>query len=355
MRQHHQKAGTNRQLNSARELRPMSRKTQLVVIGLTVLAIASAVSHLVTRTFKFRTEPVSALTFGATNLPVGATAAGSSLMFYGVDWGGVSKVLGTRVRGWAVPGGSVQEMEFLQRAAPAAGYTLVGVSTYDLNENYISEFHAEIAPLRETLSSLQAAHAGWRYAKRVLSQYPLKYLRVLFPSAGRSAHVMVGIREQLRSLRPQAAPEASERAVVSSESNSHQDSINAWPAARRLRNLGDMRGAAGSAFEFHGPKRESLFRFLRRGAAQGKMIVVVIPESPIYRQEFVTADVGRRFEALLAEARQRTPEAFWVRLDSVPELQSNNFYWDLVHLNAPGQALATRTLLARLEAAGILR
>jgi hypothetical protein len=86
------------------------------------------------------------------------------------------------------------------------------------------------------------------------------------------------------------------------------------------------------------------------------MIVVVIPESPLFRQEFITADVQRQFEVLLAEARERTPEAVWVRLDAVPDLlRSNKYYWDLVHLNTAGQALATQVLLAQLAAAGIVR
>src|SRR5204862_4265246 len=127
------------------------------------------------------------------------------------------------------------------------------------------------------------------------------------------------IREQLRSLRRRPASgssEPSERAVVGSTSNPHHDTINSWPEARRLRNLADMRMAASSKFQFQGPKREALFRFLQRGASQGKMIVVVLPESPIFRQEFITADVIQRFEALLAEARQQVPEAIWVRLDT---------------------------------------
>jgi hypothetical protein len=276
-------------------------------------------------------------------------------MYYGINWGEVSKALGTRVRGWAVPGGSVEEMEVLQRGTPPASYTLLGVSVNDLNENYVSEFHSDVVPFRESLASLRSSGAGWAHAKRVLSQYPLKYLRVPFPTAGRSTHVMVGIREALRLLRPRAAAEPSERAVIANESNTHKETIAAWPAARLQRQLGDARASASSTFEFNGPKREALFRFLRRGAAQGKMIVVVLPESPAFRQELITADTRRRFEAVLAEARERTPEAVWLRLDTAPELQSNNNYWDLVHLNAPGQALATQILVAQLKTAGMLQ
>lgn len=92
----------------------MSRKTQLLVIALTVVALASAVSHLVANRLKLRTQAVTPLLFGATNHPVNATAAGSSLTFFGIAWGEVARTLETQVRGWAVPAGSVLEMELLR-------------------------------------------------------------------------------------------------------------------------------------------------------------------------------------------------------------------------------------------------
>ena len=48
---------------------------------------------------------------------------------------------------------------------------------------------------------------------------------------------------------------------------------------------------------------------------QGKMIVLVIPESQTYRREFVTPETLQKFETVLAEARARVPEVLWVRLD----------------------------------------
>jgi hypothetical protein len=333
----------------------MTRKGELLIIGVASLAIASGASHLAARAIQFRTEAVQPMTFGAGQGPVGGTTGGSSLTYYGINWSEISKALGERIRGWAVPGGSVEEMEMLQRSAPPASYTFLGVSANDLNANYISEFHANVVSFGETLGSLYSSGAGWALGKRVLAQYPLKYLRVLFPTAGRSTHVMVGLRGALRALRPHAAAETSERAVVTSDSNLHQESMGEWPAARRLRQLGDAKSSAAGTFEFRGPKRDALFRYVRRGAAQGKMIVVVLPEAPIFRQELVTAAQLSQFEAVLAEARERTPEALWVRLDTEPALQSEAFYWDLVHMNAPGQAMATELLLAKLRAAGVVK
>jgi hypothetical protein len=80
-----------------------------------------------------------------------------------------------------------------------------------------------------------------------------------------------------------------------------------------------------------------------------------MPESPIYNAEFLKTDVRRRFEELLSDAQKEMPEAIWVRIDQVPELNSNQYYWDLVHMNAYGQAIATKILLAKLEAAGLAK
>ena len=64
----------------------MSRKNQLVIIVVATVVITSLVSHVAARVFKLRTQAVTPLSFGATNQPVDGIVAGSSLMFYGVDW-----------------------------------------------------------------------------------------------------------------------------------------------------------------------------------------------------------------------------------------------------------------------------
>jgi hypothetical protein len=333
----------------------MSRRTELFIIALVSISVASGVSHLAAGVIKFRTQAVQPMMFGEAGAPVGATTAGSSITFYGINWSVVAKDMGTRIRAWAVPGASVEEMEVLQRSTPAAASTFLGISAQDMNNNYLSEFHSAVVSLRESLTNLRESGVGWSYEKRVLSQYPLRYLRILFPTAGRSTHVMVGMREGLRLLRHRGAAEPSERAVITNESNIHGESISEWPVARGLRQIGDARSSATGTFEFNGPKRQALFRFLRRGAVQGKMIVVVLPESPLFRQELLSAGAVRQFKALLAEARERTPEAIWVRLDEEPSLNSNDLYWDLVHLNAPGQTRATELLLGKLRKEGIVK
>lgn len=332
----------------------MSRKKQLVVILLVVLAITSLVSHGVARAFHIRTLAITPLSFGSTNQPVDGIVAGSSLMFYGVGWSDIAKKMSKRMQGWAVPAGSVIEMEVLQAQVPEARVTFLGVGVSDLNENYVSDFRAEIVPMRSALTGLWAARSEWALSRRVISQYPLSYLRRLFPTAGRSTTIMVGAREVLRSLRPsKKSNEPSERAVVASESNTHNENITSWPEARLMRNIGDMRASAGGDFAFNGPKRDALFRFMKRGDETGKMVMLIMPLSPTYQKEFLTEAVLGQFNDVLSEAQKKTPDALWIRLDNAPELKFNELYWDLVHLNAPGQAIASKIVLEQLAAAGI--
>ncbi|NOS72681.1 MAG: hypothetical protein HOP33_22505 [Verrucomicrobia bacterium] len=335
----------------------MNRKHQLIVIGLTVLTLCSVVSHLVARGLHLRTQAVAPLFFGDTNQQDTATVAGSSLTFYGIEWHAVAQRLKAGMTGLGVPAGSVHELEILQRNAPPVRYTFLGVSMFDLNENYLSDFRADIVPMGEAIKSLQESHSSWAYRKRVLSQYPMKYIRSLFPTAGRSVTVMVGVREKLRTwLKGEAATkEKLEQAVVSSESNPHQDSIQTWPADRRMRNIMDLRSNAGGHLEFQGQKRHSLLKFLNRGVQQGRVVLIILPESPTFRAELVTPADRGQFEAALTEAQRAVPDLVCVRLDQVKELDSDGWYWDIVHLNAPGQAVATRVLIEQLSQAGLIR
>jgi hypothetical protein len=185
----------------------------------------------------------------------------------------------------------------------------------------------------------------------------MKYIRAVFPTAGRSMAVMVGIRTELRVLlrRQSDSGDETERPTLSSQSNPHQEGIDHWSPARRLRNLGAMRSQTSGALVYGGQKWHSLLRYVERGSQSGKVILVVIPESPTYRAELVAPNALQQFDARLTELKKRFPDLVCIRLDQVPELNSDALYWDLVHLNAPGQEIATQVLLARLKEAGIHR
>ena len=96
----------------------MAQYRQLILICTSVFVLCSAFSHLAARILKLRTEPISLLTFGESNLPPTATIGGSSLTFYGIEWNTLAQQLDAGMIGWGVPGGSVHELEILQRRAP---------------------------------------------------------------------------------------------------------------------------------------------------------------------------------------------------------------------------------------------
>ena len=334
----------------------MSRRKQLLVIFIAVLTLTSALDHLIAWQFKIMAKAGDQLQFGNATSPRLGFAAGSSLTFYGIAWKDVAELIHANVLSYAVPGGSVREMEVLFRRQPAATRTFIGISAYDINEYHISNFRAQFVPFTEEIRNLWNAHAEWSYSKNVLSQYPMMLVRSVFPTAGQYGAVMVKLREIMRAIfRTQAQTQkpSSEGAVITDKGNNQTSTIADWDSAHLQRAIVDISSHGGGKFEFHSTKRQSLFRFIHQGAAQGKVVVIVMPESPIYNAEFLTEAVRRRFEEFLAEAQQEAPKALWVRLDQVPELNSNQYYWDLVHMNAQGQAIATKVLLDKLTAAGL--
>ena len=82
---------------------------------------------------------------------------------------------------------------------------------------------------------------------------------------------------------------------------------------------------------------------------RGRLVVVVLPVSPAYAKEFLTPAVEREFEIALAEVQRRASRAHWIRLDQLDELNSNENFWDLVHINVYGQKIATEAFLDQLK------
>jgi hypothetical protein len=71
--------------------------------------------------------------------------------------------------------------------------------------------------------------------------------------------------------------------------------------------------------------------------------------SPAYVKEFITPAVSIAFEKSLASSASLVPQAQWVRLDRLSELNSNANFWDLVHMNTPAQQMSTKYLLSYLQ------
>jgi hypothetical protein len=57
----------------------------------------------------------------------------------------------------------------------------------------------------------------------------------------------------------------------------------------------------------------------------------------------------REFENTLAAVQKGCPKVKVLRLDQVPALDDDEKYFDLVHMNASGQTIATQELLSRLK------
>lgn len=220
-----------------------------------------------------------------------------------------------------------------------------------MNDRYLSDFRSTTVPLMQTVQDLRASDSSWTFAKRVLGQYPLTYIRKLFPTAGRSLGVMVGVREKLLTHIGKAKSTDGD-APKFGPNTEYTESISNWDTARLLRKLSELRAGMQGANSFDGPKQLALRRLLNRSLAQGRTIVVVFPVSPPYLEQLVSPSQIAEFEASISKLASEFSEVEWVRADQIPALQSPDYYWDLVHLNVAGRTMATEYFLNRFMQSG---
>lgn len=281
--------------------------------------------------------------------------AGSSLLQFGLSWPQISKTLGQGMENWGIGASSPSEWEMSQSMATNVNLMIIGVSVYDLNEYHLCNSRANIVPLTRTIQDLWRSGMSWQFSKRVLSQYPLAYLRELFPTAGNSDAVLVGLRRKLPAkLRTSAAAEDSANSMVLPkaavlEFGGSTEKLSDWPEAKTLRRLALMRSEIQGLHDFDGPKQLAFRRMLQRAKECGASIVVVLPVAPLYAHEFLTPEVNRKFEKSVAEAQRAFPDARLVRLDQVAALQSDEYFSDPVHLNGAGREIATEAFLKALN------
>ncbi len=339
---------------------------KLLLICSAAVLITATVSHLVGRWLGINTDPVLLLHYtpsGQPQAPANQTAPivveGSSLIFFGLNWDNISQTWCRPIEAVRVPSASTCELEVLHPRMPKSNLLILGVSKYDLNEHFICDYRADIVPVSHAVRSMLDSGMNWAFMKRALGQYPLFYLRKLFPTAGHSMTIMVGFRTKIKALSGKGAVPA--KVEEKSESNLHpappeaSTKIQDWDRGRTMRNLSALRVSCQAKHTYDGPKHLAFEKMLRRGVQDGKVVVVVLPVSPPYEEEFGTPEVNQRFEASLAAARRCAPEAVWIRLDKMPELQSKNYYWDLVHLNVDGQKIATEAFLKEMNASNFLK
>ena len=337
-------------------LKEGKRWLQLALVLLVTVAVTTVASHLVVGSLGIRTGAIGYKLLAIGKSPPFALAEGSSLMIDGLSWKRIGEKFSQGIETWFVAGSSPSEWAVLQRRASNAPLNFIVVSAYDLNENFLCDYRAAVVPLDESIKDLWQSGADWPFAKRVLSQYPLRYLRYFFPTAGRSDGVMVGVREMLeKSLRPwvkiedEAGPVVAAGADPGSEAT-ETGKVSDWSKARVLRRMALMRSACQGKQSFDGPKKLAFLRMLQRARRQGRVIVVVLPVSPMYSKAFLTTEASQQFEASLSDLEHRVPEANWVHLEKLPALNSNELFWDFVHMNADGQEIATRAFLSEIQA-----
>ena len=333
----------------------MNRRLQLVLIICVVVSVTAIVSHSLISWLKIETTFGRHWVLGRETYAVPVFMAGSSLAGDGLSWKVIGDALDLRIEGWGVAGSSPSEWEHFQHQTTHTKLMVIVVSAYDLNEYFLSDFRAEIAPLGQTIRDLWQSRADWPLCKRLLSLYPLTYLRMLFPTAGRSDGVMVGVRERIKNALRTFSPietEAGPTLSLNESANTpgyKKERISEWDSGRTLRRLSNMRSASQGKHRFNGPKKLAFLRMLLQAQKQGQVVVVVLPVSPYYAGEFLTADVKQEFEEVMVEEQRAVQQACWIRLDQLDALNSNDYFWDLVHMNIYGQQIATEAFISHVR------
>jgi hypothetical protein len=327
----------------------MARRPRFIWIVFAAVLLASVGTRLAVRWAGLETTPIRQWTIAATNQHAPVLAMGSSFAFFGIDFTQVARQQHSPVICRSAASASPAELEQLIPAGLDPQLTMIAVSYYDLNEQILGDFRADIVPLRQSVSDLVQSHADWPFIKKLLGQYPLSFLRHIFPSAGRSTAVMSGLRDRavllLKKLKGEPAP--TQLAVDIHYQTRHPERLSDFAPSRLVSNLAALRVSCNGKHEFFGPKQLAFKRML--GKCKGKVLVVVLPVSPPYWKEFISPAVQKNFEDSLAEVAQAAPQVAWLRLDTLPQFQNSHVFWDLGHMNDAGQALATPLVLQKLK------
>lgn len=280
--------------------------------------------------------------------------AGSSLLVSGLSWPEVSESLGQGIENWTVAGSSPEIWEAFQQQRRTSNTTIIGVSAYDLNEMRLTPDRATYVPVTETVRDLWASRAKPGLRRRILGQYAIIYVRVLYPLAGDADKVLAGIRSKAaEQLGLQGKLEEHEGVFLEQKGvlgvGESPTTLSDWSSARVLRRLAALRAEnRGSHQFFDGPKSYAFHRVLLRAQQQGRVIVVVLPVSKAYTEEFLDKNTLAEFERELNEAMAIVPVATLVRLDRVPNISDSRYFADLVHLNSLGRRVLTPAFLKQM-------
>jgi hypothetical protein len=279
---------------------------------------------------------------------------GSSLLVAGLDWPSVSRSIGRGIENWTVAGSSPEVWEVFQELNRVSDTTIIGVSVYDLNEMRLTPERASFVPFATTVRDLWASGADPDLRQRMLAQYAISYIRLLYPLAGDADKVLVGLRSKGAALLGQEANLQQHEAVVVEKEGTLEvedaTDVSQWSSARVLRRLETLRAENHGTHQFsNGPKTRAFRRVLSRAQQQGRVIVVVLPVSQYYVDAFLDKATVSRFEKSLKEGMAAVPGASLVRLDQVPGISDNKNFLDLVHLNSSGRRVLTPVFLKKIS------
>lgn len=326
----------------------MKRSRQLAFVLIVTVMIAAMGSHLLASWLRIKTTASETFTFGKSNGKPPAFRSGSSLSDYGISWPQISTQLDLEIKAWGVAGGSPYEFEQFQKQVPEARTTFIVVSAYDLDEAMICDFRAAIVPLGQTIQMLRQTHTDWKDSKSALSQYPMTWLRTLFPTLGRSRGIMGKLRENMLKLVKPSARASETEAGPTLDIGKEKvvdayrlQKVSDWSQSQMIDKITALRAGFQSRQGFNGAKRLAFERMLQYGIQRGRTIVMVLPVSPAYSKEFMSSELVQEFEAALAGAQHDAPRTEWLRLDQLPGLAANENFCDLVHMNVFGKQIAT--------------
>lgn len=281
--------------------------------------------------------------------------AGSSMLVSGLAWPDVAESLGQGIETWTVAGSSPEVWEVFQKQTRVSNTTIIGISIYDLNEMRLAPERASFVPLSVTIKDLWSSRAAPDLRQRILAQYAMSYVQVPFPTAGEADKVLVALRSKAANLfGKQASLQEHEGVVVERKGVLDVEdaamSVSDWPTGHLLRRLDALRDENHGKQEFvDGPKHLAFRRLLLRAQQQGRLIVVILPISQAYIDTFLDAKTVAAFEKALSEDIAMAPNATLVRLDQVPGISNNKYFFDLVHLNSSGRKLVTPVFLKEVK------
>jgi len=334
----------------------LSGSTELLLIAFLSILIAAVADHLLAATIGFP-KPGAGGTYRRIGPREGPQVfvAGSSLLQFALSWTDISRVLGQGMESWGVAGSTPDIWEVFQGLSTNTDLMIIGIDVYDMNEYHLAESRANTVPFSRTILDLRQSGVDWQFSRRLLSQYPLAYLRMAFPTAGNSDAVLVGVREKAGKILGLASTsEEKDRALVLPsvpvlDFGEITTRVSDWPQGKLLRRMSLMRSENRGMHAFNGPKRMAFRRMLEHARQKGRVIVVVLPVTTDYIREFLTSRQTEEFEKVVNEAQQIVPAARIVRLDRIPALKSNEYFADFVHLNSGGREISTQVFEAVLQ------